>query len=111
MKPRTPEILEFCDLSHSLDSKLRLMADLTQASDSDRIIFDDSLAAIGDELIEYLDKRILLEHVFFGRSIKRVQLESQKMKAEIWRLQKIKAAHQLKQEKAKPTEKRTAGRN
>jgi hypothetical protein len=110
MQTRTPEILEFCDLSYDLDARLRLLADLAQATESNRIIFDDCLSELGNQLLEYLGKRVLLEHVFFGRNLKLIGLDHQEIKAEIWRLQKIRAAYSLKQPTPKKTEKRTAGR-
>jgi len=98
MQKRTPELIEFCDLSIDLDSRLRFYADLAQAADSQKIIFDDCLAEFGHNVIEYLGRRTLLEHVFFGRSLKFVQLEDQQIKAELWRLQKIQASAVLKKD-------------
>jgi len=105
MKKRPPEVLEFCDLSYDLDSRLRFLADLTQATDPQKIIFDDCLSECGHNIIEYLGRRTLLEHVFFGRSLRSVQLDDEQIKAELWRLYKIKARHALNHKLQKKTEK------
>ena len=93
---KNQEHIHYCDLSSNLDSKLRFFSDLAQATDPEKIIFDDCMAEFGESVIEYLGKRTLLEHVFFGRTLTRVQLEDADVKAELWRLRKIKAGLSLK---------------
>lgn len=95
MQKRNPEILEFCDLSYDLDTRLRFIADLAQAARSQELIFEDCISEFGNDVLEYLGRRMVLEHVFFGRSLRFAQLETQKLKAELWRLQKIRAGLSL----------------
>ena len=89
----TPLRISFLDLSERLDSELRLIADLTQATEHKELIFNDSLKTIGEKIIDYLEKRNILEHVYLKRSLRIHLMEQTTTTAEIWRIKKIKNNH------------------
>lgn len=92
----TPESLHFCDLSIDLDRRLEFLSHLLEVSR----VYEDSILDIESEtahfLFEYLAKRAVLEHVFFGRPLGKLRLETSKLKAELWRVSKLKAAAALR---------------
>jgi hypothetical protein len=88
------EIL-FIDLSVDLDQGLSFVGHLAQNSIEDLSSSDGLVAEFGYLIIEYLGKRIALEHVFFGRSLRSAKIEDSKLRAEVWRLQKMKAKSEL----------------
>jgi|GEM_PF-2606598 len=86
-------VIEFCDLSSDLDRGLSLVAGLLEAMQDAN---DDISSETGHFVHEYLGKRAVLEHVFFGRSLISARLEASKLKAELWRIHKIRAAMKLR---------------
>ena len=85
-------IIEFCDLSCDLDRGLSLIAALLEAVQDAN---PDFSSETGHFVNEYLGKRAVLEHVFFGRSLRSARLEASKLKAELWRISKIRAGMKL----------------
>ena len=82
--------ISFIDLSESLDSELKLIADLIQATEHKQLIFNDSINTIGEKIIDYLEKRNILEHVFLKRSLKIQLMDQTTTTAEIWKIKKLK---------------------
>jgi hypothetical protein len=77
--------LEFCDLSSELDQVLSFLAVLSAGSEEGYANF----------LWDYLGKRLALEHVFFDRCLGLGSWDELKLKAEIWRVQKVLARQKL----------------
>ena len=92
----------FCDLSIDLDRRLGWMAQVLEMVKNEEDPFSDLSSESSQMIWEYLGKRAALEHVFFNRPIGRVNLEESKLKAEVWRVQKIKAAVLLKRKQIIP---------
>jgi hypothetical protein len=87
--------IEFCDLSSDLDRRLSWAADLLERTHDENDPFQNIESETGHFLFEYLGKRAVLEHVFFGRSLRSVRLETSQLRAELWRLHKIRAKQKL----------------
>jgi len=86
------EHIQYCDLSAELDHILSFIAFLSQENEG-----------YGEFLYDYLGRRAALEHVFFNRYIGGVTWDELKLKAEIWRVQKMKASLRLKNKSASRT--------
>ena len=92
-----PEHIQFCDLSSHLDRSLSLLARLAEIAHSEHDT-DENLPELGLSLSEYLGKRVVLEHVFFGRCIPVNgvnRLYELSLKAELWKVRKMKASAAL----------------
>ena len=84
-KKSNPEHIHYCDLSSELDQVLSFIAFLSQENEG-----------YGEFLYDYLGRRAALEHVFFNRYLGGINWDELKMKAEVWRIQKLRASLQLK---------------
>jgi len=85
-KIRVEGLIEFCDLSSGLDQELTLIASLLRAARENGNV---PLPDLGDCLVNYLDRRRILESVFFNRYLGPVNLEPLKLSAELSRIKKI----------------------
>ena len=61
--------LVFFDEINRLDNNLALVAHLLRGNDEDRDLMDDVLPRVGEFLAQFLERRLLLEHIVFGRSV------------------------------------------
>ena len=95
VKKAKNEHILFLDLSIDLDRDLSFLGYLTENSNMEELPSEEMLPEVGYYIFEYLGKRVALEHVFFGRSLRRVRFDPSKLKAEVWRIQKIKAKANL----------------
>ena len=59
---------------------------------------DEHLPEVGYWIVGYLGKRIALEHVYFGRSLRGAEMDPLQLKAEVWRIEKVRAAQKLRRE-------------
>ena len=79
-------IMEYCDLSSSEESKMRLIANLLlQASDG---LASSDAAETGHQIRCFLEKKILLDHLFFGRTAPRDLMSHEQFSSEIAILKK-----------------------
>ncbi len=102
-----PEHIEFCDLSSELDRFLSFLIYLSENSSSN--VTSAESAGYGDFLSDYLGKRAALEHVFFNRYLGGSTWDELKLKAEIWRIRKIRAKSLMSRSDSK-TNRRQSGR-
>jgi hypothetical protein len=96
-----PNSLEFCDLSSELDRSLSFLArfsgNLSPLQDA------DLHEGYSEFIWDYLGKRAALEHVFWGRYLGTTEWDTLKLKAEVWRIRKIRATIALKTKSEKQT--------
>lgn len=77
--------VQYCDLATGEDLKLRLIANLLlQAGDA---LEADDAQEIGSTIRAYLNKRILLDHFFWGRVIPAKHLPEQEKLKELARIE------------------------
>lgn len=67
-KPDGRTAMKFLDASVKDDSDLRLLGNLLKAC-SHNLLDDSSLQDIGFKIIEYLDLKIVKDHIFWGRPL------------------------------------------
>lgn len=83
------------DLSVDLDRGLVFLGQLAETVHDCTVDQEGLMTGFGCVVKEYIGKRVALEHVFFGRSLRTARIEESKLKAEVWRVQKIKAKSRL----------------
>jgi hypothetical protein len=75
------KLIPYLDFSASSDKQLQLLADLLMAQTQ-----DGTLAEVGFVIDRYLQKKVVREHVFWGRDLRSCTLSEWEKKAEIYRI-------------------------
>lgn len=78
--------LDFVDESVHLDASLWLLAELCSAASNMEALSTQTLSELGNSIKNYLGKRLVLEHFFFGRTIHPLTLEDSLVRSELLRL-------------------------
>lgn len=80
-------IMKYCDLSSSEESKMRLIANLlTQTSEG---LTPTDAAEIGHQIRRFLEKKTLLEYLLLGRTVSRHLMSKEQFVSEVAVLKKV----------------------
>lgn len=80
--------LQFVDLSSRDDSDLRLLGNILRACSNDPLD-GESLQTVGFKIIEYLDRKIIKDHYFWGRPLTYYSGSEKDLRIELYAIKEL----------------------
>jgi hypothetical protein len=80
--------IRFVDISSQDDSDLRLLGNMLRACNND-LLESESLQVIGFKIIEYLNRKILKDHLFWGRPLTSYSGSDKELKIDLHSLREL----------------------